>query len=585
MRCLLFALWLCLPCPAQIQGMGGDRAGRQQQPPGSISGSVVDAAKGEPVTEATVTAQAIGPGGMASVRVDRAGQFSAENLQPGQYYVQASHQSYPGPLGLPQAGVTVEVEPGKATTGIVVKLAPAGTISGRILSDDGEPLPNCGVFLSAAPIGSLPVRQNNYAQSNEDGEFRIAPVAPDRYLLTARCSQALPVERLLDVVGPGGVEPGAGWQPLYYPDSPTAAGASTIQVAGGANVEVELRMKPQLVTTVTGVLTAPDGSPPADGYHVMLYPEEGTVDGSSNFSSAAVGRSGQFRIPMVPAGSYRFKVIPLNRGSQPAWYASQRMTVGQTAPPPVTLQLQATVTLTGKVEEPSSGEAAGGPLAVRTRVGPMGGPSGQQPIKGSLILSEASPSQNTESRNAQVNALDGTFRLEGITPGRWRVQYQSYRSPAWLESVQYGDTPVEGDVIEVAQGSTGTLVLKTGSKAPEVHYDLKGTPLQTKSYWMLQAVPVDSTGLRSVNILGVVIPGQPLQARPLGPGRYSFFAVEQGVGGGMVNDRVMELLRREVQPIEISGGPEQTVSIRCFPKDEILKIVANFVAGEARPDR
>jgi hypothetical protein len=581
MRCLLFALWLCLPCPAQIQGMGGGRPGRQQQPPGSISGSVVDAATGEPISGATVTAQAIGPGGMASARVDRAGQFSADNLQPGQYYVQANHQSYPGALGLPQAGATVDVEPGKATTGVVVKLTPAGTISGRILSDDGEPLPNCGVFLSAAAIGSLPVRQSNYAQSNEDGEFRIAPVAPDRYLLAARCPQALPVERLLDVVGPGGVEPGAGWQPLYYPDSPTAAGASTVHVVAGANVEVELRMKPQLVTTVTGVVAAPDGAPPV-GYHVRLYPEESTVDPGSNFSSAAVGRSGQFRIPMVPAGSYRVKVIPLNRGSQPVLYASQRITVGQSAPPPVTLQLQTTITITGKVEDPPSAEAAGGPLAVRTRVGPIGGPSGQQAIKGSLILSEASPSQSTELRNAMVNAVDGTFRVEGITPGRWRVQYQSYQRPAWLVSMQYGDTPVEGNVIEVAQGSTGNLLLKTGSNAPEIHYELKGTPPQTKSYWMIQAVPVDGAAPRGMSILGVVLPGQPVQARPLGPGRYSFFAVEQGVGGGFVNDRLIELLRREVKPIEISGGPEQTVPIRCFPRDELLKIVANFVADEAR---
>jgi hypothetical protein len=99
---------------------------------------------------------------------------------------------------------------------------------------------------------------------------------------------------------------------------------------------------------------------------------------------------------------------------------------------------------------------------------------------------------------------------------------------------------------------------------------------------MIQAVPVDGAAPRGMSILGVVLPGQPVQARPLGPGRYSFFAVEQGVGGGFVNDRLIELLRREVKPIEISGGPEQTVPIRCFPRDELLKIVANFVADEAR---
>ncbi|QOY88103.1 carboxypeptidase-like regulatory domain-containing protein [Paludibaculum fermentans] len=583
MRCLFFLLCFCLPCPAQIQGIGSGRQDQQQQQPsGSISGSVVDAAKGEPVAGATVTVQALGPGGMVSASADPAGQFSAANLKPGQYYVQANHQSYPGALGLPQAGLLVDVESGKATTGVVVKLTPAGTVSGRILSDDGEPLPDCGVFLSAAPIGTVPIRQNNYAQSNEDGEFRIAPVAPDRYLLAVRCSQALPVERLLDVVGPGGLEPGAGWQPIYYPDSPTAAGASTVNVVPGANVEVELRAKPQLVTTVTGVVIAPDGSPPADGYHVMLYPEESAADRGSNFGSAAAGKSGRFRIPMVPPGAYRFKAVPFRGGSQPAWYASQRITVGQTAPPPVTLQLQTSIALTGKVEEPPSEAAGNGQAAVRMRVGPMGGPSGQQPVRGSIMLSEAGPSQNLESHSTQVSAADGTFQLEGITPGRWRVQYQSYQRPAWIESMQYGDTLVEGDVIEIVQGSTGTLLLRTGTKAPEVHYELKGAPPQAKTYWMIQAVPADGGGPRGTSIIGVVVPGQPVQARPLGPGRYSFFAVEQGAGGGMINERVNELLRREVKPVELSAGQEQTVQIRCFPTDELLKIVANFVAGEAR---
>ncbi|MGJ5818716.1 carboxypeptidase regulatory-like domain-containing protein [Paludibaculum fermentans] len=582
MRGLFFVLCLCLPCPAQIQGFGGGRPGQQHQPPGSISGSVVDAVKGEPVAGAMLTIRPLGPGGMASPSVDSAGQFSAGNLQPGQYYVQANHQSYPGPLGLPQAGLTVDVESGKATTGVVVKLTPAGTVSGRILGDDGEPLPNCGVFLSAAPIGTLPVRQQNYAQSNEEGEFRIAPVSPDRYLLAVRCSQALPVERLLDVVGPGGLEPGAGWQPLYYPDSPTAASASTVNVASGVNVEVELHMKPQLVTTVTGVVTTPDGASPAEVYRVMLYPEETAADPGYSLGSAADGKSGRFRIPMVPPGTYRFKAISINRGSQPSWYASQRITVGQTAPAPVTLQLQTATTLTGKVEEPPSEATGSEQPSIRMRVGAVGGPSGQQQVKGSILLSEASPSQNMELRTAQVNAADSTFQLEGVPPGRWRVQYQSFQRPAWIESMQYGDTPVEGDVIEITQGSAGTLLLKLGSKAPEIHYELKGAPPQTKSYYMIQAIPADGPGPRGMGILGVVMPGQPVQARPLGPGRYSFFAVEQSVGGGMLNDRVTELLRREVKPVEISAGQEQTVQIRCFPTDELLKIVANFVAGEVR---
>lgn len=562
------------PAPPQSQ---------PRQPPGALSGTLTDSATGQPIRGAQVTLQHYGGGGMNATSTDAAGAFFVDNLTPGDYYIQAMAPSYPGPLGLPQTGEIFSVESGKTNPDANLRLTPGGSISGHVLSDDGEPLANCRVLLTQAPLGPGPLRQSSSAQTGDDGEFQLAPLAPDRYLLSVRCSEALPVEHLLDRVAPEPFEPGAAWRTLYYPDSPTLAGATPLGVAPGGNVQIEMHLTPTPVTTLSGIVTAAPGLQTENRYYLTLAPAGGEFDPAAQLSTPADSATNRFRFRMVPPGSYELSVLPIIRNAGPATFASQLVNIGNAPPQPLVLPVQPTITLTGKVvDPPASSSPAVKPdrLAFPTR--PPGPREQRQPAKGAIEFLSASGGTNGGSRAAEISAEDGSFSVVGLTPGNWRIRYHNFQGNAYVESVQYGDTTITNSVIPISPGASTPLTVKLSTVFPNLQYELKDAPAQSKDYWMVQAVPGSDSGAPDRGVAGIALAGRPIQASPLAPGRYSFFAIQQTVGGGMRNERITELLRRQVPPIEIAAGRDQTIPVRCFSREEITRIVNAYLSSQVQ---
>lgn len=578
-----FGLWAGPQQNPLFQSSGPQQA---PQPVGSLSGRVVDAVTSEPVREANVMLYGFGAGaGVRSVMTDASGQFLASELPAGTYHVQALHQNYPGPLGLPQGGVPAEVLPGKEAKGITVSLSPPGVISGRVLDDGGEPLANCSLMLLQSQMGRVPVQSSAFGQTNDKGEFRLAPVAPDRYVLQAKCQEVLPAENLLSIVGPDGFDPRETWQTAYYPDRPEGGGAPAFGVAAGAEVKVELHMKPVGVSTVSGMVTAAPGVSWTNPPMLQLLDAEGGVSAQQPVSVAMVKGDNTFRFTMVPPGSYRLSGTIQDGVPDNASTVEMPVSVGSAPPPPFPVQFQPSLTIAGKVEDPRGEQTGPVPnVPMRIVTGPVGpGPRPSvAPIKGSVMMTPVEGVSVLGPRAGEVNAQDGTFRVSGLTPGRWRVRYQSYRGPAWVESVQYGDAPAQDQQIEVGQGAAGVLRLVLGGKPPTVKFELKDPPpASARGTWVIQAVPVVREGGGTQSFVSSGMPGQLNAANLLAPGRYYFIALEQSYGG-MVNERALELLIRQMEPTEILAGGEQTIAVKCLSPADVERVVAEFLAGEAK---
>jgi len=157
----------------------------------SVEGVVLDSATGEPVKKARVILAAIAaqPTGYATT-TDAAGHFLIDEVDAGRYRLTASRDGYLQPIpshGGPKLNPKLALEKGQKMKEIVIKLAPEGVISGRILDAEGDPLE--GVNLECMSIqhkrGKLELVTSRRTNTNELGEFRLPYLVEGKYIVRA----------------------------------------------------------------------------------------------------------------------------------------------------------------------------------------------------------------------------------------------------------------------------------------------------------------------------------------------------------------------------------------------------------------
>ncbi len=313
------------------------------EPPGSLSGRVVNSVTGEPVRGAMVTLQNFARGGnFQSATTDGTGTFAAANLAPGDYLMQVSHPNYQGILGLPHPSQMATVGSAQEVSGVTLRLTPGGTISGKVLDDVGEPLTGCPVWVLGPGQGgnSAPYAQRGGATTNDKGEYRFEELTADRYLVYVRCQDSLPAERILAVWRPEQIQPAESWLPVFYPDNPSPEGAQWLTVMpGGELTGIDFRLKTTAVTTISGTISGASASPPGTQPNILLLSADAALDSSLAYGAAFNPTNSTFQIQLVPPGSYRLEVIAAPGQIESLAYASVPVKVGRTRPAPLSVQM------------------------------------------------------------------------------------------------------------------------------------------------------------------------------------------------------------------------------------------------------
>src|SRR5262245_4778348 len=187
--------WISLSLAlAIIQTAAGPR--QQQVRPedrGSISGYIVKMGTGEPLSKAIVTLSLYNGGRNQSytVTTSTGGQFTFQNLDPGQYRLSASRNGYVrmeyGARSPNRSGLPIGVNPGQRLADIILQLMPAGTISGRVYDRDGEPLANVNVeaLKYSYQEGQRVMNVVQTGRTNDLGEYRLFWLQPGQYFVSA----------------------------------------------------------------------------------------------------------------------------------------------------------------------------------------------------------------------------------------------------------------------------------------------------------------------------------------------------------------------------------------------------------------
>jgi hypothetical protein len=291
-----------------------------------ISGVVKDKGTGAPLKDYTVSTYvnatwanggiSMGPATkQVTSTTDEQGQYRLKDLPPAQYHVQA--RSAQGFAGGQTRIVTVA---GHDLENIDFSIVVTGSITGKVIDENKEPMPGMTVFLVSKEyyLGTIGYFLKGSARTDDRGEYTMPRVeAGHPYLLLAELRpQKLPAhsdaplnQKMRKRV------------PLrtWYPSAPSKDGAAPIILRPGERRDaIDIEVKKSPAYCVSGIASTSGGPGELNVAIEALQPSSGTSSGGGMFMStptATTGPDGEFRICDLAPGSYRMTVSERNGGT------------------------------------------------------------------------------------------------------------------------------------------------------------------------------------------------------------------------------------------------------------------------------
>ena len=159
--------------------------------PARIEGVLLDDRYLRPLKRGFVVLKPSGAGRTLSGETDDAGKFTIENVDPGDYTVEARRDGYLSANWGRRGGIRMprifSIGAGQEMRDLTFRLEPWGALEGKIHFDDGEAAFGVPVVLYRKQYyrGKLSYQQSGTARTNDRGEYRIAGLSPGAYIIAA----------------------------------------------------------------------------------------------------------------------------------------------------------------------------------------------------------------------------------------------------------------------------------------------------------------------------------------------------------------------------------------------------------------
>ena len=369
------------------------------------------------------------------------GKFSITGVAPGTYQASADRVGFflpAGPGG--RATVEVAVRAGEKKSDLAFRLAPLGSISGRVVDTEGEPVESAGVTVETGP-GTSSIR----GSTDDKGRFQLTGLQPGKYRVKAAISTALPTPP--EVRTDGTVE--ARYAPTYYAGVTDYKSAARVEVGTGAEVNgIEIRLVRTPMVRITGkVLGAPAET---RGVNLMFS----QTNGSRGMSG--MKKDGTFEVWNVDPGKYFLSAMWMSDG-QRVQTAPVDIEVGQSNIDNIELRVVPPSDISGQVAfEDEQARPQPPPQNRQAQQGDTGGPR--------LELRTVDPGvPNAVGAHASDVAADGSFHLTGVPAARYRVILSW--TTAYVKAITLGSNRVEANWVNLRGGSAGASLTVLVSSA------------------------------------------------------------------------------------------------------------------------
>jgi protocatechuate 3,4-dioxygenase beta subunit len=436
------------------------------------------------------------------------GSFILRNVVNGRYEVSVTRDGYlpwtgPAKPSWPSPIVTLVVSGSSGDRNLDIQLMRAGSISGRILNEDGEAIIGAHVRIYKRSNFFGEWRFNNiaapgtYAVTNDLGEYRAYSLPPGKYIVGASYSQS--------IVGSGKVlrvdqsNLSDRYVPTFYPNVAEPSSATSIEVGPESEARgVDFVMSRGSAARIRGRLVD-CGSP-----------SPGSVDISLNLRLAGISqpllpvqgrildKEGNFEFTAVPAGNYQLSVLvrPPNRS-----ITQLPLEVGNREIADLVVRCAQRVIVHGTVRF-----------------------DGNMALPGSVEVMLEYPDRPGTGYGGRIKP-DGTFTIQDIPAGKYRVRALSLPNTAFVKAVRLGNTDVlqNGAVLEGSVSDTLEILLSdTAASVSGIVVDANHKPVPGALVLLAPGLRLrDRTDLYSTSTADET--GR-FQFRRLSPGDYELYA-------------------------------------------------------------
>jgi hypothetical protein len=514
------------------------------------------------------------------------GKFVFESVSPGSYRLVATRSGYvPGEYGQRSStdqGITFDVTAGQRMPGLQLVLSPSGSISGRVYDRDGEPVGRAQVqaLRSVYQNGRRKLTIVQSVETNDRGEYRLFWLPPGQYYVSARpdnpqvsMGQAqnrttVGATRITEPARFGTFEQATNpvirkqrlktgevieevYQTVYYPGTTESQRAAPIALQAAATVsgvDVSTGLGAVRARHIRGMaVSGADGQPLAKA-SITVVPRTSDADPNLVIPRVTSELNGTFDIPGVVPGAY---LLVASSGRLSGFVPVE---VGNADLQNIAVVGLPGVSLSGRFIIEGRSRTGTDVNVTLLRVDQL------RRDPENFGLPSGGPSFNPPP------AADGSFVLEGVGQGNFRVGIRALPPDAYIKSMRMGNIDVLSDGLRINGVPENPLEIVIGANAAQIDGRVVNSRQEPLANRMVALIP-DPPLRHRIDLYKTTATDSSgrFQIRGVSPGDYKLFAWENVEAGAWQDQDFIRTHENRGRPVRLKEGDNENVQLGVTP--------------------
>ncbi len=522
----------------------------------SLQGSVIKEPGGEPLKKAIIEliAENQEEGGNYTATSDQDGRFKIVDIQPGRYRMFVER---PGYLEVDQKrrrspGTALSFKAGQEQKDQTLHMLTAAIITGRVLDEDGDPMPNVDVTVLRRKFAADRVKfePSGTAQTNDLGEYRIGGLLAGKYFVSStppvNFQSLVPAQKSTEERTAALAN--TAYVTTYYPNTVERSQATAIELHAGDETPVDFAMVRTHTASIRGSVA---DLLPGTKAVVMLRARD-----SNSMLGSEVDKDGKFEIAHVSPGAYTVVATTFMADTP----RSARRNIEVTDANIEGLRLVPTIgaTLRGRVHFPAKRNDSL-PFISLARI------DGEEDTGDGMVVTDDGSSSTSTMGRAKA---DGTFELKNVPPGLYEIAISgdtSALADCFVESVMVGTKEVSDAGLNV-NGGMLALDVTLSSAAGVVDGTAVNDKKEPVANAVVVAVPEAAYRKRQSRYQKATTDQDGhFTMHGLHPGEYTLYAWEALEGDDYMDPDFLRAVETQGTGIKVEKSSHQSVGLKIIP--------------------